>query len=343
LAAWWSGTQGKSARELADEAVLSQFMVVSGARVLHSRLLLLDGDAKSSLTMAIENFDMVKKAIETAPAAMATELVPSLLIAAETVANLSRSEKLSIDEKEIALAALQIRIPALIANKLSRKHLRVDVAEFYDKLVKSDMATLLGEAVDPLADGNEVIEASKPVVAGLSTTLSQELAQDCFNAMYPLFSDISSAEDLDAVLKKEDGRSVANWGINVFEVSFAEWKVADMNAKAKKAKNPVAETVSTRMILKAIPAYDSALMAQVRLDASRVRVALEAIKAKTGSYPTDVKVLNGMFGRRWGLYDPLTQKPYVIDLKAGTLKSTQKPVDRRLIFCNQVIESGAKF
>lgn len=339
LAEWWDGTQGQPAKEMDDEVVASQFSVVVAARVLQARIETLEGREAEGFAIAVETLKIAKEAMTTAPESYASEVVPSILIAAEAVSTLSRSGKINEASLKSGLEELNVDLVGGLASKLSRVYFKRDLPQLQTLLQDANYAKNIAASLNQLNNVPDLEGKLSNVLKGVKKPDMESTAKGAFESTMKVL-DGSNFESFEKAVEEQQAVTLKEWGVDIFNSDPANWDTAVMSTAVKSGSNPVGTFFTQDFVRKYNSIIESSFLAQMELDAHRVRLASELFKQKTGSYPKTGEDVSDSFGRR-GLRDRLTGEPYSIDFEKWMLHTTLKEADEKFIFINQMIRTGA--
>jgi|GEM_PF-4959965 len=340
LEKWWAEATVKPNLDLTDEEVASRFGVAIGARVLQSRLIELNGDHSSAFDLANETVVLVYKSLDNAPDMWANEMFPSALIASENLARMSKSEKVSVESKKAALKSSVFGLPGLISGKVRRHYLTVETKELFSSLSKKDIGEELAIAVDPLDASPEMAAKFRDVVGTPPTRDFEGAAKSSYKTLDAIFNPRAGYGGLSRVLEGQSRKSIENWGVDVFTTPVENWDISVMKEAFKKSESAIGDTLTGGIVMKYLPSLDSAFLAQMQIDANRIRIASEIYRQEKNSYPVEFAQLDEYL--KGSVIDTIAQRPYEIDFKTWTLRSSQESADKKFIFINQAISSGSK-
>lgn len=340
LTEWWQSAIAKPNSELPDEDVIGRFSAAIGARILHCRLLELNGNESEAFAMAIETVELINKSLMTSPVLGTNEMFPSALIANENLARLSKSAEVSTNSKKLALKKSVVGLPGAIGGKINRDYLIVETRNLFKQLKQRNLGKAIAMAINPDDASPRAEEVLHEVVGSPETRDFELIAKEAYKTVSALFNPRGSFRDLDRFMSGQSKRMERDWGVDIFNVPIEKWDVEKMKVSYKESKNAVGNTLSFAIAQKYLPYLDSAYLGQMQIDANRIRIAAEIFKSEKGSYPTEFAQLDDYL--KGSVLDPITHEPYLVDFKGWTLRTTQEPVDKKFIFVNQAIANGAK-
>lgn len=319
---WWDALPAQAEGTVARDQVGSRFSAVISARILRSRLTQLD-DPAGALKQAGETLDLAWKAFETAPGTAKSDIMPSVVMAAEAMAELTTTgtdpktlaelrKKLSVSLFDGLANSLPtdfgvVRIPVLVG-QINKGVDTAQVARILDPLGEDGDGGVAGHLKSiwsnpHLLDSNATVGASKAIV-------------DRYRTPPKDFGDFESRYQM------MEKRTVSSWGQNMAGIDPAEidWEKAEVAATVK---NPVGELLLAEIERQWLVALESAYILQMQFDAARIRFQKVA--------PSTDDPEPG---------DPLTAEPYIVDEKGNALRTSLSKADPKYIFVNQVVQHG---
>lgn len=319
---WWSAIPAKAGGTVAQDQVGSRFSAVVAARILRARLAQLDEPGRA-MALAEETFDLAWKAFQTAPGTMKSDVMPAVVMAAESAAQTAAP-----GTDPAAAASLRKKLDVSLFRDLAVS-LPTDfgvnrIPKLVGQFAQGADLKATAQALDPLggdeegqvASGLKTIWANPNLLDPQATVDSAKAIVDTYRQPPKGFAWFESR------YKAMEGRTVATWGQNMVGIdpSRIDWAKA---AIAAKAKNPVGILLLAEVERQWLVALESAFVLQMQFDAARIRFQ-RAVPSTDDSEPLD----------------PLTGGPYVVDEKANVLRTTLTGVDPKFIFVNQAVMHG---
>lgn len=301
------------------DEVTSRFGMVVAALVLESRLMALGGNKSGAAERALVTMGWVREAFESAPGMAKSDLMPSVVIAAEALTQF----ELEGSEVDAALELLDIGFVESLSGTMGIELREPQVQELLDKINAGGDAAEILAAVDPMEMGGEgetatqLQEALDQVAATVDWQATAKLARARYDrASPPSFEELVQwRDDLDQLVRK-------NWGQDVFEISPEQWDMGAIKEALKTQNNAVGVLHMAQLERGWLSKVESAYAMQMSLDAVRVG-------------------LGRKYDRKLDLVDGLTGKNYVIDEVEGILRTSRRNADPRFVFIQFVIERGA--
>jgi len=339
LDVWWAKAKGASNSDLDDSSVVSQFGVAIGARVLRSRLMELSGDLTGAFNMARENWMLSKAAFESAPGYSARELMPTLMIAVESISHLSRNPGINSELKRAVLKDLDFNFVAVTAGRNWDGFYYIGIPQILAQCNSGDVLPDLALSIDPMDEGVTALEKLRAAL-GDKKSADPKIVAKAFNDQFNRRTTAPSVfNEFANRVNSMTQELTESWGIDIYQTRPEDWDIEKMKAALAKANHPIEELVVYDLARRTFATTESSYIAQARLDAARIRIAAEIEKQVHGKYPESLQSLQKA-GYLYQMIDYATNHEYEVDFKNWILKTSQPNVDSRFIFMNQLISSG---
>ncbi len=328
---WWEKTKGTREDSLTNEAVVSQFSIVIGARVLRSRLSAASGDLVGAIAVATETMEIAREGFLTAPGMVAADLMPTVVIASEGLAKLSQSPGVTDAQLDKALAAMDFSIFDRIKKGAHDDFIAFQLPLLVERLNRVDQAKAIVELVDPMGDSEQPIDRVEGAIKGHSIIDNGECAKAAKKMLERYSESPREMAELAVMSTEAEGHLTKTWGINLFDARPEEWP-SNLGDSVKGSKNSVGELYLAAIEREWLAKIESSTMMQFSLDAARLSVMITRGHGKEPSQ-SETNVL----------VDPLTGGNYEIDYKNKMLRTKMQSIDPQFIFAHQLVENGVPY